>query len=303
MPFGVELPDNIGSTPAPEAAPTGSEAAAGSGTPGESGGWEGDNKVSAKGEQSQATKDFLDLDKLERFRFAGREWSPKDLKNAYLRHEDYTRKTQELSQERASITEARKYSDNFSADLQAVIDNPSRISEFRDVYPKAYVDAALKILERVQGTGAAPQAGSKPQANDPLLQKVSSLEDKLTAIQEEKRQGEVKQIESWLNNTFQTLEKKYPMANSELITARAEVLAKQKEAITEEVLERLFKKNHEEIQASWDKIYKGKVQEQIKAGSKAKDTGAGGGIPGEAPRKFKNFKEATAAAIEDLSRR
>lgn len=289
MPFGVDLPDNLGetTTAAPESAPNSGADIVGDAAP-------KDLDISRTAEKSEAPKDYLDLDKLERFRFAGREWSPKELRNAHLRHEDYTRKTQETA-------EARKYADNFAHDIRAVIENPHRISEFRQVYPKSYVEAAQRILERMQGSGQTPQHSDPAKPNDPMMQKLSSLEEKFSALEAEKFKGEVEQTEAWLNSQFETLTKKYPYANSEVVTARAEVASRQGTEITKEVLDKLFKASDNEIKAQWEKRYKEKVQEQIKAGSKAKDTGTGGGIPGGAPKGFKTIKEATNQFIQDFT--
>lgn len=297
MPFGVELPENLGQ-PAPEAPVT--ESAPEGAEPKDSAP-EGAKELSTS-QEPNTPKETLDIDKLESFRFAGRDWTPKDLKNAYLMREDYTRKTQE-------VAEARKYADNFSVDLQTVIQNPDLIAKLRAVYPKAYVDVAERVLAyRAQQQGTQ-QVTPNQNANDPLhkiTQWQQQVDNKLSKIDQweaHQQQVEIKGIESWLTSQYETLSKKYPLANGEVITARAQVLSDSGNEITEKVLDRLFKQNDEETKAHYEKVYKEKVTKQLEAGSKSKDVGAGGGVPGNAPKGLKTFKEAREAMIKDLGAR
>lgn len=283
----VQLPDNFDSTPAD----SGTEIAPSDGAQG------GDEQVSRQAATPEATENkYLDLDKLERFRFGGRDYTPKELKGAILRHEDYTKKTTELS-------EARKYSENFTQDLQTVIDNPARFADFRAVYPKAYVEAAQKILDRVRGQGQPKdQANPGEQSADPRVNReVSSLKEQFAEIQKRLEAQEVEKTQAWLDNQYSTLSKKYPHADSEVVTARAEAANAQGVEITDKVLDKLFKAHHAEVTARWEKVYKEKVNEQAKAGARARDIGTGGGTPGNAPRKLRTLKEAEAAMLADIA--
>ncbi len=293
-PFGVELPENLGSTSTESSsAPEGSQ---GTEISPDGRAPESAPQSLRTAAQPEAPKDnFLDLDKLERFRFDGREWSKKDFKNALLRQEDYSRKTMELS-------ETRKYAENFTADLQAVIDNPALFAKFQGVYPKAYVEAAQRILDRIQGGGQPKQTDTKTTGQpDPYAQKIGEFEKKLSSIEQHFQQAEVEKNRAWLDNQYDTLSKKFPLADSEVVTARAEAALAQGIDLTDKVLEKLFKANHAEVQARFEKVYKERVNEQVKAGTKAKDTGAGGGTPGQAPRGLKTLKEAEAAMLADIA--
>ena len=292
MPFGVELPENFGS-PAPE---TQVDTSAG----GQSG-TQQNLESSRQAEQPETPKEILDLDKLERFRFDGKEWGPKDLKNSYLRHADYTKKTQELK-------EARKYSDNFTIDLEKVIENPALLTDFRAVYPKEYVERALRVLKRLEGNGAeakSPQERAEsPTAGDPqLIKKLSTLEEKLAAIEDNHRATEVEKIQSWLNNQYESLQKKYPDADPDVVDARAEIASRQGTEISVAALEKLFKASHDQNSARYEAKYKEKVQKQIEAGKKAKDSGPGGGTVGSAPKGIKTLKEAKAQMLQDFGSR
>ncbi len=290
MPFGVELPENLGSGASTDSNVDTTDSPVGDSPSGDT----SSNASTQPGTNGAAAKAeaITDLDKLERFRFAGREWKPKDLHSAYLMREDYTRKTQELS-------ETRKYVDNFAADLRTVAKEPGRLEEFKRIYPREYVELAMKYLE--SGKAANPQERAQPtQTEDP---KVAELYDKVAKWEQVQKENEVTQIQSWLDNTFSTLGKKYPFANAEVINARAEVAARQGTQITENVLDKLFKANDQEIKSKFEQLYKGKVNQQLNVGKKGKDMGSGGGTPSAAPRTAKTIKEATRLALEDLGAR
>lgn len=298
MPFGVELPEDLGK-PSTEAAPVEGKETTQDLAPEGGNSPEGSAPSGAKSlpeaQKPEGTKEPLDLDKLESFRFAGRDWSPKDLKNAYLMREDYTRKTQE-------VAEARKYTDNFPIDMQAVIQNPSLMNKLRAVYPKEFVAVAEKILatRQVQGT---QEVTSTQKPSDDFSKWRETVESKLSTIdqwQEAQRQNEVKSIESWLDNQYAMLSTKYPLAHPEIVTARARTLSEHGHKIDEKALDKLFKENHDELNGKFEKTYKEKVNKQLEAGSKSKDTGSGGGTPGKSPGGPRNLKEAKEAMLKDL---
>lgn len=280
MPFGVVLPDNMGGSadaaPTEELAPEGAQpdiAPEGA-------------KVSAKAPEPETIKELLDLEKQERFRFAGKEWTPKELMNSYLMRDDYTRKTQELA-------ETRKYAENFVHDLRTLVKEPNRINEFRSLYPSQYVERAMQILQMTGGNHQTSTAA--PTQTDPREDRISFLESKIGDWEKAQYTREVESIQSWLDNQFDTLGKRYPFANHEAITARAQVLSDRGEKITPEILDRLFKANNTEIKDSWEKMYRGKVETQLKQGQKGKDIGAGGGTPSAPPVKLKTMQDAKKA--------
>lgn len=281
-PFGVELPADIGS--APNSAPEmGGDSAPESGTE-----FSGTNKS----DTTKAPQELMDIDKLEKFRFNGREWSAKDLKDAYLMREDYTRKTQELS-------ETRKYQDNFATDLSTLRENPKLFSEFARIYPSEYVKLARKLLGSNQ-TPQTPGATNQTPQHDERLDRLTEIEDKLGNWEKAQHQAEVQKIQSWLDNQYTALSQKFPHANHEAVTARAEVLDRNGTEITQNVLEKLFKQNDAEVKAVMDKMYKAKVTKQLEANAKTKDMGPGGGVPSQAPKSPKTFKEARRQWESDL---
>ncbi len=288
MPFGVELPENLG-TPAP-AAPTDAPAAP-EGSP--AGASPSGETSSNESKSPQTIQEILDLDKVDRFRFAGREWKNKDFQSAYLMREDYSKKTTELA-------EARKYVDNFAADLRVVQQDPSRMEEFKRLYPHEYVALAQQYLENGKSP-ATPTGNTQP--TPPTDPKVAEMHEKFSKWEQSTKEAELKSIQSWLDNQYATLSKKYPFANSEIVDSRAEVAARKGTQITEQVLDKLFKANNQEIEAKWAEHYKGKVNKQIDVGKQARDMGPGGGTPSAAPVRPRTIKEATEQALQDISSR
>lgn len=302
MPFGVELPANLGESTQSAAAPSSGSESSSSSPEGSSPRGNVDpvsgTEISTKSPQSLVStpKELTDLDKLERFRFEGREWTRKDLRNAYLRHEDYTRKTQELA-------ETRKYADNFAIDFKTVQKDPSRFEEFAKLYPREYVERVRDILgEKLQSQRQENPQSTSPQNNPVYERRIEALESQLKGRVQQEQQQEIEKIQSWLNNTFESLSKKYPDARMKEVNADAEVLANQGTKITADVLEKLFKASDSEIRGAWQKRQQDTVKKQINVGSAARDVGPGGGVPSEGPKNFKTIKEATNAFLQDIGR-
>lgn len=293
MAFGVELPANLGeapSAPGTEAAPSGSD--------------QFSSKAPGTESSEGATKEapLTDLDKLERFRFEGREWKREDLRRAYLRQQDYTRKTQELA-------ETRKYTDNFAIDLREVINNRARLEDFRRIYPREFVERAEEILGHLPEQKPA-QGTSQQQGQDPVRSELEGIKRDLGQWKQEKQQAEVASIQSWLDNKFDAFTKKYSNVSRfgegdknpvlKAINSDLTILAEKGTKITEQVIEHYFKGYDDTLKASWNAMRKSEITQQQRAGKEARDVGPGGGAPGAAPKGPKTFKEATALMIADL---
>src|SRR5574343_228178 len=123
---------------------------------------------------------YIDLDSVERFKFNGKEWSPKDLKNSIMAHADYTKKTQAMAEE-------KKYSENFPYDLASVLENPKLFDQFKQLYPPQYVKVVQDKLSRflsveqkeeVKQQGLPPEVLAKLEKLDLLESDVKSLKEK-----------------------------------------------------------------------------------------------------------------------------
>jgi hypothetical protein len=112
---------------------------------------------------------MLELEKVEKFKFDGKEYTLKELRTLLAKEKeqqrDYTAKMQKLAEERKSWETQRKetqrFDDNLYADLQAVKDNPQLAQEFLKVYPQSYHRHLRAVLESTstsqpQGTPQVP---------------------------------------------------------------------------------------------------------------------------------------------------
>lgn len=286
--FGVELPENFDAptteTPEPKTADTGVEL--------------GNAQSSSEAKPPETIQELLDLDKHERFRWQGREWSPKELQNAIMMREDYTKKT-------TSLAETRKYADNFDVDLEKVLAKPELLDVMRNIYPPQYMKVAERILERMNGQPATRTEDTKQSPDvssvvQKLLDKeLGPIKQTFSQISQEKHKVEVERVNTWLDSTYEKLLKKYPSANTALIDTRALSAHEQGHKVTEEVLDRLFKQAHDEAEAWYSNRAKKQVEEQKKANAAAKDTGAGGGTP-TMERKKESIAEARKRMLEDV---
>jgi len=293
MPFGVDLPENLG-TESPSSAPE-----TGQGAPSESGDRapeiQQDLREDSKSEATREEK-IADLDKLQRFRFEGREWDPKSLKSAILAHADYTRKTQE-------VAEARKYADNFDADLAKVVENPNRLAEMRQIYPAVYVQMAERYLAKLResgNSGVQPQNRDVQSADQDLRRELQELKQWRDAQEAEKTELRVQQIQATLDRQFESLAKKYEFADPVVVNQWALSASERGIKITEKVLDTLFKQHNDQVQKRYEQIYRAKVDKQKQAGSKARDMAGGGDAVGSAPKTARTIREATKQWLADL---
>lgn len=249
---------------------------------------------SPKGDVAMA---IAELDKMDKFKLDGQEWTLKDLKAAIMRQKDYTQKTQTLADERKSFQEERKFHENLAWDLKQVANNPELAKEFVKIYPEKFhkhVDEFLKA--NTQGQSQQQNQVQRPQVD---IQTLSRLE-KLEKIHHEQ---EVSRLESEYKNITDELAKKYPDAGNftELVQARAYEARLAGSELTRENWEQIFKEVDENVSSLLKAKYGSLVKKQMEANTKAKDVGSGGGIADRAPVKFKKFDDLQKAA-EDYIR-
>ncbi len=245
------------------------------------------------------------LEKLEKVRYNGKVISgkelAKELKEGTLRLSDYTKKTQEIAQE-------RKFYDALPHDLQKLRDNPELASEFRKVYPAKF-HAYLDILES-KGINAATQAvEQQDQKLDQEPQKADwkqdpELKEMFNSFQEQRLETARVQV----NTMFDKLVAKYPDADDSWVAGRVQAEREQIRQqspgqklppLDEATVEKHFKESQmafEKRAAAWNAK---RFQAQKSASDKAKGPGAGGGIPGGAPKQVRTIKEATELAMAD----
>lgn len=242
---------------------------------------------------------LLDLSKVEKFMFDGKEYTLKQLQQERMLQSDYTRKAQELSRERQAIQERQSLEKHFHADLPKVLRDPSLIWELSKHYPKEFVELAQtyldmspkqqqQMLDQQQGTSLDPRT----------IQKY--VEQSVKPLQEKLDQYETQVVTKQFEVVFDKMKSKYQNAEDEYVLARLQALDAQKIPLTEDKVEEVFKYFHEKDIQAKETYHKEQLKKQSEANKKAKDVGPGGGTPGQAPKKLK-LGEAQEALIKHLS--
>ena len=243
--------------------------------------------------EAKAPSATLDLSKAEKIMFEGQEMTYEDLKKAYMRHQDYTKKTQALAEERKtyeSFSQEKKFYDNLHFDLKSVKQNPALADEFKKVYPEkfhAYLDAIVDgQTEKVARQELPPEVLNKLQEHDEFL---SSLKEEKTKAEETQIMG---QLEQWEGK----FTKKYPNAEiASVYHAMEQYTSKMREDnpefgfkdLNEKVVEGIYKSVNDHFEKRFTEWQNNKLKTIRDANNKGGDIPPGGGIPGEAPKKMK----------------
>jgi hypothetical protein len=248
------------------------------------------NASGTPGKEGATPQQLVDIDKLEKFLMAGKEWTRKDLMQSILMQSDYTRKTQEISQE-------RKFYDNLSADLEALKRDPALVDQFKKIYPEKF-HAYLKTIgindslqrENAQRNGLDPEAQAR-----------------LDRIEGRFREQDEKVLNQHLDSLSKKFGEKYSFADENEVLAKAEVLLARKEQagekdpqISDAEWEKLWEGAHKRIEAKATQRFNAQYEKQKRANMEGRDIAAGGGTPGPTPNGIKTVKDAEEAMIRIL---
>ncbi len=238
----------------------------------------------------QAAPQIPDLDSMEKFKYGGRELTPKELQSMVLMQSDYTKKTQ-------AIAEERKYYDNLSADLAAVKANPSLADKFKSIYPEKFHSYLGYVANQQQAQTTQTQAQTTAQQYAQIDPQYMQRFQRLEADMNDRA---VAAINAELDAKFTKLGEKFPYADEEAAIARAQAFMERGEKITDKVWEGIFKSVHERNEAKFKELQIKANTKQKVANAKGKEAAGGGGIPGNAPRQPKTIKEASKFALEAM---
>jgi hypothetical protein len=231
-------------------------------------------------EKTPAAQAVMDLSKAEKVLFEGKEWTPDDLRKSILRQQDYTKKTQELAQERETLKKESQYRENLEADIAKIKSNPALAEEFRKIYPKHYhwVLDQLGLKE-----ASSPKGPELPREVLERLEKVDKLEQSFTQKEKETFNAKLESIE-------QGLQKKYSYANLTDVYGAADAFFKennvQPNQVDDKMLEPFFKASHEYNVQQFKSWQQDQLKQTKEVNEKASDVGRGGGTPGQAPKRM-----------------
>lgn len=249
----------------------------------------------APASQSMANA-IAELDKMEKFRFEGQEYTPKALKEAILRMKDYTQKTQEHSRTVESFKQEQKFYDNLWADLELVRKDPNLATEFIKLYPEKFHSALKQVLNESTGQGASTQGAKAPQID-------VELHGRLNKLEKFYQDQEIAKNTTEINSLIDKYSKQFPKAIPKL--AIADVFEAYNSGVkpTAETWEQAFKASEDYMKERLKAEYGELQKKQTVANAKARDVDSGGGTPGRAPKKFGSLKEVTDYAADSLSNR
>lgn len=202
-----------------------------------------------------------------------------------------------------------KFEQNFAYDLAACLKDPSRMKEFAQIYPREFVERAQYVMRQhgVQPSTPDRQASDAPWRNDPeYLEAMEALK----GFKEQQKTARIDNIGRELDRGFSELQAKYPSADQNVINWYLQGLAQKgvqlmnvdqngvPTTIKMQVLDKLFKQDHQQREAAYEKKYRDKIHSQKSVNRSAKDMGSGGS-PSSAPGKAaRTMKEAKADMLE-----
>lgn len=252
---------------------------------------------------SEKSSAVFDLTKAEKFMWDGKEMTPDELKRSILRQNDYTKKTQAHAEERRRFEQERQewtaaqekeqqFLENFEIDIQNVLKDPSQEKRYKEIYPAKYHQALDQALARSFGDQ------NSPKRNETILeQRLKSVESKFEQREREIAmtafENSVATNAEILDSNIQKLSQKYSLADEDSVLARAEHMASslKKDANFNDnfsqLMEKLYKENHQYHESRYKTLYKEKVEQQKQANVRGKDIGSGGATPGGTPTKLK----------------
>jgi hypothetical protein len=260
-----------------------------------------DNNENESLEAKENTQDIVDLDSLEKFKWDGKEYTRDELGKMAMRQSDYTRKTQELAEE-------KKYVENFTADFRTLQANnfaPELVEKFKEIYPEKF----HKTIDQFLDNDGTSREGKEQNLEDQIKKYMEPHLKDLESIKQEAYEKKVDSEMKWLDNQFETLSKKYPYASDELVNSKLVAMYEQSKQsgqnleVTENLLEKMFKQENEAYRKKIEAIRASEAKEQSQVNAEAFDTGRGGSpAVQQGKRKPMTLEDAEENAINNLTR-
>jgi hypothetical protein len=255
-------------------------------------------ETSSNNQATQAAQVLAELDKMEKFKFEGREYTPKELKKAMMMQRDYSTKTTSLANERKAFEGERKYWENLHADLAFVQKNPNAAALFLKEYPEKF-HSYLKNIFETPKDGQTAQNPSQKELKHPDLDLLS----RLTKMESVLAEQETAKNLSFIDKNMDAMAKKYPDALPDLALAKVHDAYISGAKVDEALFDKAFKESDAQMKHILKTRYQDRIKKQTEANNKGKDVSAGGGTAGLAPKKFNNIGEVTKFAAARLSGR
>lgn len=280
MPFGVELPENFGSEASPETKSPDASPSPSSGT-----------EIHVPKEAKEPESKPIELDSLQSFRFKGRDLSPKELESL-LEGQDSSRQDGNGGNSKAD------FDANYAADVAAVKLDPSRLGDFAAIYPREYVIRAIHEMRKAEAQ--KDPASRSIESDDPHAARFERYDRMVASFEQAQKEHRLATIGKTLETWHGSLATKYPDADPIVVDGKAIVASERGIQVTEKILEKLYKQDHEQRSKYYEQKYRRKAEEQITANKRGRDIPPGGMPVGMGAHQPKTIKEATALALETL---
>jgi hypothetical protein len=205
----------------------------------------------------------------------------------------------------------QKFDDNFGHDLATLMKDPGQFQKFAGIYPPQYVERARQVLMANGINPYSPQQQQQQQTQqpndpfrDPRMQEVLQMAEMYKQQQKEQR---IESINNKLDTSFEKLGTKYPDADKNVVNWYLQGLANKgislmddKGNLRTQVIEKLFKADHDNRNKSYEAKYRAKVDAQKKMNLKSKDMGSGGSLGTAKSSEVRTIKDATKAMLNDI---
>lgn len=251
-----------------------------------------ENETQSEGLNEQG-QDILDLGGVEQFKFNDKTLTPSDLEKVFSEHEEYSKTLHDYNRD-------AQYFVNLDVDLDRVKANPALADKFKSVYPERFhkfVDYVVAGGSVAKATSAAkPESKNTPELPPEIMEKLKDVDDIKSQLHQERVRAHQVEISQHLDKAVQ----KYPLADRDVILAKAQNILEQRGTLDGQTFEKLAKQVHESLEKTYQSYQKSKIEPQLKAGNRAKESGIGGASGPQAAKKYSSFEEATEAAIAAL---
>ncbi len=258
---------------------------------------DGSGAAAVETTQGQApAQEVLNLDSHSQWKYQDQTYTPDSWGQLVNEHKEWQGQVSEYK-------EAQRFVDNFEIDLEKVLNDPSLVSRFKQVYPqKLYHGIVDRLLNNPR---QAPAQANTAQATLPkeFLNEFNQIKGVVQTFAQESAQAKEAAAAAHLDAMLPKVLTKYPLASEIEVLTRAEALLNGKQKVTDATFERLARESHETQSKRSDQYYGTKLKTQMEKGAKGRDTGPGGGTPGHAPVKPRTFDEAREAMLKAVGAR
>ncbi len=246
--------------------------------------------------QAPATTDIVNLDSLSEFKYQDQTFTPDSWGKIYSEHKQWAEQVPKYQ-------EAQKFQENLEIDIDKVLNDPSLVNRFKQVYPQAYHGVIDRFLGQAPKATAQASAAQSPALPKEFLNEFGQVKATLQQFVQASQQAKVQAESARLDAVIPKLMTKYPLASEIEILNRAEKALADKQQVTDAVFERYARESHQAYEKRADQHYSTKLKAQQEKGAKGRDIGVGGGAPGHAQVKPRTFDEAREAMLKSVGAR